>query len=38
MLFLIFNSDGGDRLLRPLTDNITINVVDPEYTEYNVVP
>jgi len=36
--FFILNSDGSDRLVRPLGDTTTINIIAPNGTFYNVEP
>lgn len=37
-IFFIFNSDGTDRLVRPLSDTTTVNIIAPDGTKYNVEP
>ncbi len=36
--FFILNDDGTDRLVRPISDTTTTNVVAPDGTKYNVEP
>jgi hypothetical protein len=36
--FYIFNSDGTDKLIRPVSDSITVNIIAPDDTKYNVEP
>ena len=36
--FFILNSDGTDRLIRPVNDATTENIIAPDQTLYNVEP